>query len=1185
MKRGFNLQQSLGGAYDRSSKQQQKRPHARPQKGGEDEKNRIIERQRQLASKFRPAAMGSVRNEAVKPMVTKPKAESLAQTPPPPNHKRPRPSGSKKSPISLLSPGTAPNSSRAIMSATDALAASRSRLGIADDNLGKPSTGFKGRNEGKASSTQYARLNGAKKESRGKGALSGMIHTRAKQRGKSSYHKVEEDDFWRNLRNWDLITQLEERSQFKPQNKKQSKQDNNRLKFEHVNSSGVGKVDCSSQKYGEKESGLANSFKNDGSFIEMMKRQQGGGEEEKKSENDNDTTAVPQTFESASHYKSVWSPLCLSECRAQLASEMSATDYFKWNSPVPVSVSGLKRDCGGGGIGDAMTLKIGRKRSSESDRGCDSNRNNTNSKIGDFHLNDIVLFVSNPNVMLNLTHKKRNSNSKPSSKKLSAIYSCSEWRGMVGHVQQSRKTVDGLMVSVSRSVFCDKMCSPSDLYLVKAGSNVTALREFTSLCSVEKTPLLSHLLKTKINIESASSESSTKTKKELLESMGGTNALGLGFTKYAAKKFNTSQLHAISSAAAEYGKEGFTLVKGPPGTGKTTTLVALINSIYIRQINKYFENLRQIATSTDSSNASRGFAAAVKLKPRFLVCAPSNTAVDNIILKIMHDGFVDGNGCRFNPVMVRVGKGQSDDVRDIALEGRVGSLIAESKDIQRIESTIAGIRLELGRIKGDINRLQKRAQAILHAAPWDLSTDWEIRIDESTFDISEKVYFVNHKTKKTTFDIPSAPSSGERKIPARKMPEFRAHVKDLIKFVEMFNKINFTLEQYRLLQTYNKSGSGHGGNESLRGNLETHILDSANIVLTTLGTSGSRVLESTRKFEVVVIDEAAQSVEPSTLAALQLSSSHAILVGDPQQLPATIFSVSGRNTKYDRSLFQRLEESGHAVHLLDTQYRMHPKISDFPRRIFYEGALEDGPNVVHPEYGCPLRREVLSKIPRFQPFTLLDLDSSEERGGMSLSNPSEAKLALHLYKTLDRVTGGMVSKQKVAIITPYAQQMHFLRRTFSSHFGADYISERVSVSTVDAFQGKEANIVIFSCVRANGNGIGFLSDVRRMNVALTRAKHFLFVIARCDSIIVNPYWKDLVTHAMEMKAVIKVPMIRGPSPFPDLTKLSPTTPPRNDYNFQAYDDEHSNEDGKVPFDLKQLSRMASRVQKEKYLQR
>ena len=84
--------------------------------------------------------------------------------------------------------------------------------------------------------------------------------------------------------------------------------------------------------------------------------------------------------------------------------------------------------------------------------------------------------------------------------------------------------------------------------------------------------------------------------------------------------------------------------------------------------------------------------------------------------------------------------------------------------------------------------------------------------------------------------------------------------------------------------------------------------------------------------------------------------------------------------------------------------------------------------------------------------------------------------------------------------------------------------QSVEIHTVDSFQGREANIVIFSCVRAAGSrGIGFLSDVRRMNVALTRAKHFLFVIARCNSICVNPYWDQLVKNARQDNAVVSVP--------------------------------------------------------------
>ena len=159
-----------------------------------------------------------------------------------------------------------------------------------------------------------------------------------------------------------------------------------------------------------------------------------------------------------------------------------------------------------------------------------------------------------------------------------------------------------------------------------------------------------------------------------------------------------------------------------------------------------------------------------------------------------------------------------------------------------------------------------------------------------------------------------------------------------------------------------------------------------------------------------------------------------------------------------------------------------------------------------------------------------------------MSNSTEAQFALHLYTSLTKNVGHVVQQSKVSIITPYSQQATVLRRVFSQYLGPDYVN-CVEVNTVDAFQGRESNIVIFSCVRAAGSkGIGFLSDVRRMNVALTRAKYFLFVIARCESIVVNPYWADLVKNAKDANSVIRVPMKSPQQNFTELAKLKPVKP-------------------------------------------
>jgi senataxin len=280
------------------------------------------------------------------------------------------------------------------------------------------------------------------------------------------------------------------------------------------------------------------------------------------------------------------------------------------------------------------------------------------------------------------------------------------------------------------------------------------------------------------------------------------------------------------------------------------------------------------------------------------------------------------------------------------------------------------------------------------------------------------------------------------------LPHYVALLKSLTKYVERHNNESSSLEQYIILQNHanakREREKGDTTSSSLYQELETHLLNSSHIVLTTLGSAGSRAVEAARKFEVIVIDEAAQSSEMNTLLALQLGSSHAILVGDPQQLPATIFSMSGRSNKYDRSLFQRLEQCKHPVVMLNIQYRMHPIISEFPRYIFYKGMLLDGSNTKSPSFGGELKDRITNQFPYFKPVTILDLNSKEEREGTGLSNMHEAQLALHLYISLDHQSDGSVSKNRVAVITPYAQQTQLLHRLFEDAFGTSY-SNRVEI--------------------------------------------------------------------------------------------------------------------------------------------
>ncbi|CAM9707583.1 unnamed protein product, partial [Phaeothamnion confervicola] len=271
-------------------------------------------------------------------------------------------------------------------------------------------------------------------------------------------------------------------------------------------------------------------------------------------------------------------------------------------------------------------------------------------------------------------------------------------------------------------------------------------------------------------------------------------------------------------------------------------------------------------------------------------------------------------------------------------------------------------------------------------------------------------------------------------------------------------------------------------------------------------------------------------------------------------LAATVFSQGGKSTQYDRSLFQRLEACGHPVHMLNTQYRMHPRISAFPRAAFYDNKLLDGANVLQASYNKPYHRYCA-----FQPFVFLDLHSGaeQEKGMTSLRNVGEAVLAVNIYTTLQRLCEAEQREQQeqqalqaqqdpqqplpppppllpppprqvpgikgqVGIITPYSQQVHELQEQFRRALGPGFRDE-VEISTVDGFQGREKDVIIVSCVRASGSaGIGFLADVRRMNVALTRAKYGLYVIGESSTLRINRQWASLIQVAREADALLRI---------------------------------------------------------------
>ena len=185
-----------------------------------------------------------------------------------------------------------------------------------------------------------------------------------------------------------------------------------------------------------------------------------------------------------------------------------------------------------------------------------------------------------------------------------------------------------------------------------------------------------------------------------------------------------------------------------------------------------------------------------------------------------------------------------------------------------------------------------------------------------------------------------------------------------------------------------------------------------------------------------------------------------MLVGDPQQLSATVFSRTSGLSLYERSLFERIEACGHPVHMLRTQYRSHPLISEFPRHYFYDGKLQDGDNVKSQQYDRPYHH----LGPAFAPLVFWNLLSSRETTrSVSRLNVGEAQLAVNLFLTLKNSCPPDTVSGKLGMITPYSQQMEELRKRFREELGERYDQE-VEINTVDGFQGREKDIIICTWV-------------------------------------------------------------------------------------------------------------------------
>lgn len=340
---------------------------------------------------------------------------------------------------------------------------------------------------------------------------------------------------------------------------------------------------------------------------------------------------------------------------------------------------------------------------------------------------------------------------------------------------------------------------------------------------------------------------------------------------------------------------------------------------------------------------------------------------------------------------------------------------------------------------------------------------------------------------------------GSRGIPPNKIKEMSKSLELQDKIDELFKKV-----------------------ERLEDKAVEEILNNSDVVCTTNSSAGSEILKE-KKFDLCVIDEATQSTEPSCLIPIT-HSEKVIMAGDHKQLPPTIKNRTAKEEGLADTMFERLIGlyGSKIKTLLMIQYRMHEDIMHFSDETFYDSRLKAHDSVRSHTLNDILKKHPESKFSKViepnYPIVLMDtLGNMRERsrnGSTSKENPGESVLVANIVEEL---IGCGVQEADIGVITPYHDQ--------KERIASKIDLENLEVDTVDGFQGREKEVIIVSLTRSNrSKNIGFLKDLRRLNVSITRAKRKLILVGDSSTLSEHPIYDSLFDYIEEVGKYVKVKM-------------------------------------------------------------
>ncbi|XP_065905889.1 regulator of nonsense transcripts 1-like [Dysidea avara] len=354
----------------------------------------------------------------------------------------------------------------------------------------------------------------------------------------------------------------------------------------------------------------------------------------------------------------------------------------------------------------------------------------------------------------------------------------------------------------------------------------------------------------------------------------------------------------------------------------------------------------------------------------------------------------------------------------------------------------------------------------------------------------------------------------------------RESIDSPVSFLALHNQVKAhgNTELQKLQQLKDDQGELSSSDEKkyrfLKRQCERELLQNADVICCTCVGAGDPRLVKFR-FRMVLIDESTQATEPECMVPIVLGARQVILVGDHCQLGPVVMCKKAAKAGLSQSLFERLVCLGIRPIRLMVQYRMHPVLSMFPSSVFYDGTLQNAVSAAERQLPGMDFPWVDMEKPTF--FWCCTGQEEISASGTSYLNRAEA---VNVEKVVTRLMKSGVKPEQIGVITPYEGQRAYVVQYMTSNGSMpQQLYQELEVASVDAFQGREKDFIILSCVRSNEHqGIGFLNDPRRLNVALTRAKYGVIVIGNAKVLSKQPLWHKLIKDYQEMDILVEGPL-------------------------------------------------------------